>query len=128
MQEAARAISNLQAESDGVDLATLLREVPREAYAFQQLGVRPLTLLSVRARRPRGADATTRATARGAFPIRESRVPRHDDVHSTRPLPLTRSASVSSTTRPLGRSVVARFLCSSSLSLLSRSGPRRSRP
>jgi hypothetical protein len=55
-------------------------------------------------------------------------VPRHDDVHSTRPLPLTRSASVSSTTRPLGRSVVARFLCSSSLSLLSRSGPRRSRP
>jgi hypothetical protein len=41
MQEAARAISNLQAESDGVDLATLLREGPREAYAFQQLGVRP---------------------------------------------------------------------------------------
>ena len=39
MQEAARVISNLQAESDGVDLATLLREVPREAYAFQQLGV-----------------------------------------------------------------------------------------
>ena len=86
MQEAARVISNLQAESDGVDLATLLREVPREAYAFQQLGVRPLTLLSVRARRPRGADATTRAPARGAFPIRESRVPRHDDVRSTRPL------------------------------------------
>ena len=41
MQEAARVISNLQAESDGVDLATLLREGPREAYAFQQLGVRP---------------------------------------------------------------------------------------
>jgi hypothetical protein len=39
MQEAARLVSNLQAESDGVDLLSLLRETPREAYAFQQLGV-----------------------------------------------------------------------------------------
>lgn len=40
MQEAARLVSNLQTESDGVDLMTLLRETPREAYSFQQLGVR----------------------------------------------------------------------------------------
>ena len=39
MQEAARMISNLQTETVGVDLATLLRESPREAYAFQQIGV-----------------------------------------------------------------------------------------
>jgi hypothetical protein len=39
MQEAARLVSNLQSESDGVDLVTLLREAPREAYSFQQLGV-----------------------------------------------------------------------------------------
>jgi hypothetical protein len=65
MQEAARVISNLQAESDGVDLATLLREVPREAYAFQQLGVRPLTLLSV-GRGVRAARTPPRAPQRAA--------------------------------------------------------------
>ena len=39
MQDAARLVTNLQTESDGVDLVTLLRETPREAYSFQQLGV-----------------------------------------------------------------------------------------
>ena len=42
MQEAAQLVTNLQTESDGVDLVTLLRETPREAYSFQQLGVRPV--------------------------------------------------------------------------------------
>ncbi|EEH60363.1 uncharacterized protein MICPUCDRAFT_38075 [Micromonas pusilla CCMP1545] len=38
MQEAARMVSSLQTESEGVDLMTLLRETPREAYSYQQLG------------------------------------------------------------------------------------------
>ena len=36
-------VSSLQTESEGVDLMTLLRETPREAYSYQQLGVRRAT-------------------------------------------------------------------------------------
>ena len=59
MQEAARMLTNLQTEGDGVDLATLLRESPREAYSFQQLGVRsrlpPPALSPPRSLRPSAA-------------------------------------------------------------------------